>query len=209
MGPCDTCGEPYESCPVSDPDAHWTTDANGNHEGLCCEDCGHHAVYDCGAVVNAPLDEATIAALAAKLRSGDIPVRRVAVRPSVTPSSPWDAHVAMWPSTARKAGEKRAREDADRRAWEDHMRKWMSSAVAWARGGGLMDYYPPAPWWVGERWMWANGDAFNDRDALNMALVRSYGCQCTLPLLGSTMNGITPTTPRCRTCNAEAPDERS
>lgn len=41
LGPCDTCGTPYEQCPVSDDDAQWTTDANGNHDGLCCEDCFH------------------------------------------------------------------------------------------------------------------------------------------------------------------------
>lgn len=38
---CEGCGCPYDDCPISDDDAEWTTDANGNHDGLCCEDCWH------------------------------------------------------------------------------------------------------------------------------------------------------------------------
>lgn len=41
LGRCTACGLPHQECPISEPDAEWTTDANGNHEGLCCEDCQH------------------------------------------------------------------------------------------------------------------------------------------------------------------------
>lgn len=43
LGRCTSCGLPHQDCPISDPDAEWTTDANGNHDGLCCEDCQHNA----------------------------------------------------------------------------------------------------------------------------------------------------------------------
>jgi hypothetical protein len=43
LGRCTSCGLPYRDCPISEPDAEWTTDANGNHDGLCCEDCQHNA----------------------------------------------------------------------------------------------------------------------------------------------------------------------
>jgi hypothetical protein len=29
--------------PYRGRDADWDTDENGNHDGLCCEDCQHHA----------------------------------------------------------------------------------------------------------------------------------------------------------------------
>jgi hypothetical protein len=41
LGPCTTCGTPYDACEVSADDPEYTTDANGNHDGLCCEDCMH------------------------------------------------------------------------------------------------------------------------------------------------------------------------
>lgn len=44
MGPCTTCGTPYDECEISADEPDYTTDANGNHEGLCCEDCGHPAI---------------------------------------------------------------------------------------------------------------------------------------------------------------------
>lgn len=43
LGPCTACGTPYDECPISDDAAEWDTDANGNHDGLCCEDCQHLA----------------------------------------------------------------------------------------------------------------------------------------------------------------------
>lgn len=47
LGPCHDCGTPYRDCLLSDPDAEYVTDANGNHDGLCCEDCWHTA-HDAG-----------------------------------------------------------------------------------------------------------------------------------------------------------------
>ena len=44
LGPCSTCGTPYRECEISADEPEYTTDANGNHEGLCCGDCGHHAL---------------------------------------------------------------------------------------------------------------------------------------------------------------------
>jgi hypothetical protein len=43
LGPCDTCGTPYRECEISADEPDYATDANGNHVGLCCEDCQHHA----------------------------------------------------------------------------------------------------------------------------------------------------------------------
>lgn len=45
LGPCSTCGTLYEECPISEDGTEWTTDANGNHNGLCCEDCWHSSQY--------------------------------------------------------------------------------------------------------------------------------------------------------------------
>lgn len=44
LGPCTTCGTPFEACEISADEPEYATDANGNHEGLCCEDCEHHAI---------------------------------------------------------------------------------------------------------------------------------------------------------------------
>jgi hypothetical protein len=41
IGPCETCGTPYSDCEISADTPDYTTDANGNHDGLCCEDCQH------------------------------------------------------------------------------------------------------------------------------------------------------------------------
>jgi hypothetical protein len=41
LGPCTTCGTPYRACEISADDPEYATDANGNHDGLCCEDCIH------------------------------------------------------------------------------------------------------------------------------------------------------------------------
>ncbi len=72
--PCDGCGAPWSAC----------MNPTVKHDGAipCCAACYHP--YQCayGDAVNAPLSEATIAALTGKLRSGDVPVRRVPVRPS-------------------------------------------------------------------------------------------------------------------------------
>lgn len=43
LGRCLTCQTPYAECEISAEDPDYATDANGNHEGLCCEDCQHHA----------------------------------------------------------------------------------------------------------------------------------------------------------------------
>jgi hypothetical protein len=90
---------------VSDPWAHWNTDANGNHDGLCCEDCGHSAVLpyrDAGMsdpitieeypfpgrpFDGTPLSEvldgcnATVDRVARDLTCGRMPVGGVVVRP--------------------------------------------------------------------------------------------------------------------------------
>ena len=54
---------------------------------------------------------------------------------------------------------------------------------------------------LGRQWLRVDG-------ALNVALARSCGCRCVRPLLGWTVpepwSAYVPT-PRCRTCNAEAP----
>jgi hypothetical protein len=44
LGPCTTCGTPFEACEISADEPTYTVDANGNCDGLCCEDCEHHAV---------------------------------------------------------------------------------------------------------------------------------------------------------------------
>lgn len=44
LGPCTTCGRPYGDCEQALDSGDYTTDANGNHDGLCCEDCQHLAV---------------------------------------------------------------------------------------------------------------------------------------------------------------------
>jgi hypothetical protein len=43
LGACTSCNTPYDECPITDDDAEWDTDENGNHTGLCCEDCEHLA----------------------------------------------------------------------------------------------------------------------------------------------------------------------
>lgn len=192
--PCGACGFPELKCgPPYDPD------------GPCCPDCDHGMGYDYGAMVNAPLSEATIAALRDRLASGDYPVRRVVARPSVAPYSPWEVHL-MYPVESRRTAAKRRLEDIRRIAWQDHLRRWLSSAVTAA--AWTSEYRPPAPWFVPEQWRWANGDMFTEEEALNVAIVRCCGCRCVLPLIGWRMpppeSSHTPT-PRCRTCNAEAP----
>lgn len=44
LGPCTACGRPYGDCEQALDSGDYTTDANGNHYGLCCEDCQHLAV---------------------------------------------------------------------------------------------------------------------------------------------------------------------
>lgn len=41
LGACTTCGTPFRDCEISEDEPDYTTDANGNHDGLCCEDCQH------------------------------------------------------------------------------------------------------------------------------------------------------------------------
>ena len=43
LGPCTSCGRPYSDCEEALDSGDYTTDANGNHDGLCCEDCQHNA----------------------------------------------------------------------------------------------------------------------------------------------------------------------
>lgn len=134
--------------------------------------------------------------------------------------SPWDEHmrrVPMYPVETRRTAAKRRLENIRRLAWEARLREWLSGAVSWAAGDP--HYNPPAPDGINERWRWANWIAFTGDDALLVALVRTYGCRCVHPLLGWTTppgwnlsHGLRQAykdagahTPRCRTCNAEAP----
>jgi hypothetical protein len=43
LGRCTSCGRPYSDCEEALDSGDYTTDANGNHDGLCCEDCQHLA----------------------------------------------------------------------------------------------------------------------------------------------------------------------
>lgn len=63
--PCGACGFPGAKCGAP-------YDPSGQ---LCCPDCDH--VYDYGAMLKMPMSDATIAALGARLASGDYPVRLV------------------------------------------------------------------------------------------------------------------------------------
>lgn len=184
-----------------------------------CEGCGgvydnlgdywdcvdsHGAGYDYGEAVNAPLSEATITALAARLASGDYPVRRVSVR---APEGGYTA-VPVYPVETRRTAARRRLESIRRSAWEDRVRTWLSFTVS-MRSAGADWVEPIAPEGTAEGWRWENWVGYSEHDVLYVALVRTYGCRCMRPLLGWTMpdpdgNGVP--TPRCRTCNTEAPD---
>jgi hypothetical protein len=43
LGRCVDCGAPYDRCEEALDSGEYTTDANGNHDGLCCEGCQHLA----------------------------------------------------------------------------------------------------------------------------------------------------------------------
>ena len=66
------------------------------------------------------------------------------------------------------------------------LRSWFSASVTLAAAGyPFVD--PIAPDGIDERWRWANWFAYEGEDALNVALLRSYGCACVTPLVGWTM----------------------
>lgn len=44
LGLCTTCSTAYDECEISADEPEYATDANGNHEGLCCADCWHPAI---------------------------------------------------------------------------------------------------------------------------------------------------------------------
>lgn len=43
LGRCVDCGAPYDRCEEALDAGDYTTDANGNQDGLCCEGCQHLA----------------------------------------------------------------------------------------------------------------------------------------------------------------------
>lgn len=123
--------------------------------------------------------------------------------------SPMSVHGCLLYPSQNVLNARREREEASRVEWEARLRVWLSAAVSWA-SAGYPFFDPPAPDGTPEGWRWDNWDAFDDEEALNVALVRTYGCDCKLPLLGWTMkhdsvDGWAPSTPRCRMCNTEAP----
>ncbi len=202
LGPCPSCGTPFDECPVPLDESEWVTDVNGDLVGVCCQDCHHPGTYS--RAVNAPLSDVTVAALRARLVSGDYPVRRVAVRP---PVGVLRLALPRYPSQRTLAVRDRL-ERMRRIAWEDRLREWMSCHVT-LTAAGYPHYDPPAPDRTPQDQRWANWFAYTDDEALYVAQVRSYGCRCVYPLLGWTMkhdsvDGWAATTPRCRTCNAEA-----
>lgn len=91
------------------------------------------------------------------------------------------------------------------REWEERVRAWLAAHVT-LTAAGYPFFDPPAPDGIPENQRWANWFAYGQDDALNVAIVRMYGCRCVFPLLGWTVPpewSSSSMTPRCRTCNTD------
>lgn len=117
----------------------------------------------------------------------------------------WMRNPPVYPGYAA-LNERRAREEASRKEWERRVGLWLRYQLAWI-ASGYPHFDAPAPVGIQKGWCWTNWTAFTDEQVLDVALVRSYGCRCDLPLVGHRtrcVDGVwVPTTPRCRLCNTD------
>lgn len=114
-----------------------------------------------------------------------------------TEASPRNVDGALiYPADPYRAS--REREQASRQAWIERVTEWLDTEIVHAELG-IPTFRPLAPEGTPEGWRWTGWRAMTEREVLNAALVRSYGCTCPLPLIGHRPNG----TPRCRLCNTD------